>query len=172
MTNAQMLIAGDGECKEALQNQAKNLGIWEDCHFPGFISAKGDLPGVYRMADVFATASEIETQGLVLLEALASGLPVVAVEATCIPELVHNTINGFLHQPNDVDAFADSLTHLIHNPVQARQMGQVGRRLAEKHSIQYALNQHENLYQKTIVQHRKTIHTSWRGAWMSHLRFF
>jgi glycosyltransferase involved in cell wall biosynthesis len=165
MTNAQMLIVGDGECKEALQNQARSLGIWENCHFPGFISAKGDLPGIYRMADVFTTASEIETQGLVLLEALASGLPVVAVEATCIPELVHDTINGFLHQPNDVDAFADSLTFLIENPVQAKQMGQVGRGLAEKHSIQAALNQHENLYQITIAQHRKAMHVTRKRAW-------
>jgi glycosyltransferase involved in cell wall biosynthesis len=164
MTNAQMLIVGDGECKEALQNQARSLGIWEDCHFPGFISANGDLPGIYRMANVFTTASEIETQGLVLLEALASGLPVVAVEATCIPELVHDTTNGFLHQSNDVNAFANSLTYLIENPDRAKQMGQMGRGLAEKHSIQAALNQYEILYQETIVQHSKAMHETQKKA--------
>ncbi|NIO68330.1 MAG: glycosyltransferase, partial [Anaerolineae bacterium] len=48
-------------------------------HFPGFVPATGDLPGLYRLASVFVTASEIETQSLVVLEAAATGLPVVAV---------------------------------------------------------------------------------------------
>jgi len=169
--NAQLLVVGDGECKKSLQKQAKRLGIRKNCHFPGFISTNGDLPGIYRLANVFVTASEIETQGLVLLEALASGLPVVAVDATCIPELVKDNINGFLVQSNDVDAFADSLTHLICNPERARQMGQLGRELAEKHSVQSALDRHEDLYRKTITKPRKAINPGLRRTWTSIQRF-
>ena len=169
--DAQLLVVGDGECKKSLQKQAKQLGIRKKCHFPGFISTNEDLPGIYRLANVFVTASEIETQGLVLLEALASGLPIVAVDATCVPELVKDSINGFLVQSNDVGAFADSLTRLICNPARARQMGQRGRELAEKHSIQSALDRHENLYRKTIAQPRKAINPGLRRTWTSIQRF-
>jgi len=170
-TNAQLLVIGDGKCKMSLENLANRLGISEDCHFPGFISADGDLPGIYRMADVFTTASEIETQGLVLLEALASGIPVVAVDATCIPELVKDNINGFLVQPNDVDAFADRLTRLICNPALAEQMGQSGRELAKTHSIKYSLDKHEKLYKKYFVQSRKPIEPRTERTWTSNQRF-
>lgn len=171
VNDAQLLVVGDGECKKSLQNQAKRLGIWENCHFPGFISINGDLPGIYRLANVFVTASEIETQGLVLLEALASGLPVVAVDATCVPELVKDNINGFLVRSKDVDAFADRLTRLICNPARARQMGRLGREFAEKHSIQSALARHENLYRKTITQPRKATNPRWRRAMTSIQRY-
>ncbi len=170
-TNAQLLVVGDGECKGSLSKLAKLLGIRKDCHFPGFVSAGGDLPGIYRMADVFTTASEIETQGLVLLEALASGLPVVAVEATCIPELVKENVNGFLVPPNDVDALADRLAQLVSNPTQAKQMSRSGRKLAKTHSIQYSLDKHENLYKKLILQGRDAITTRTRRTWVSSQRF-
>lgn len=171
VSDAQLLVVGDGECKQSLQKQAKHLGIWENCHFPGFISANGDLPGIYRLADIFVTASEIETQGLVLLEALASGLPVVAVDATCIPELVKDNVNGFLVKLDDVEAFADRVNRLVVNPAQAKQMGKIGRELAEKHSIQTSLDRYENLYQKIITQPRKTINPRLRRTWTAIHRF-
>lgn len=151
-TKAQVLIVGDGECKASLQDLTNQLGISEYCHFPGFVAANGDLPWIYRMADVFTTASEIETQGLVLLEALASGLPVVAVEATCIPELVKENVTGYLTPPKDVDALANRLIRLIENPTRAKEMGQNGREFVKKHALQYSLNRHEALYKKLVVQ--------------------
>ncbi len=150
--DAQLLVIGDGEHHEGLVNQAQQLGIGKRSHFPGFVSPTGDLPDLYRLATVFATASEIETQGLVLLEALASGLPVVAVDATCIPELVIDGENGFLVSPRDTDAMADRLGTIISNPSLAEQMGRVGCIVVQEHSSTTALNKHEVLYQELHAQ--------------------
>lgn len=171
LTNAQLFVVGDGECKNSLQNLANGLGISEHCHFPGFISANGDLPGIYRMADVFTTMSEIETQGLVLLEALASGLPVVAAEATCIPELVKNGVNGFLIPPDDVDVLAKRLTQLISNPAFAKEMGSAGRELVKTHAIQYSLDKHENLYKKYVLQRQYSGERRISKSWTSGQHF-
>jgi glycosyltransferase involved in cell wall biosynthesis len=159
-TNAQLLVVGDGECKGSLEALANQLGISECCRFPGFVAHDGDLPGVYRMADVFTTASQIETQGLVLLEALASGLPVVAVEATCIPELVKDNITGYLVPPNDVDALASGLIRAIENPAQAKTMGRHGQAFVQKHAIERTLDRHEYLYKEHVAL-RQTVQMRW-----------
>ena len=99
--DAQLLVVGDGCLRKALTRLSHELGISKGCHFAGFVSPHGDLPAIYGMDDVFVTASEIETFGIVILEAMASGCPIVAVKATCIPELVNDECNGFLVQSGD-----------------------------------------------------------------------
>ncbi|MDK0575369.1 glycosyltransferase, partial [Clostridium perfringens] len=88
-------------------------GISNRVHFTGFISTKQGLPELYRIARLFITTSEIETQGLVMLEAAASGLPIVAVRATCIPEIVHNGVNGFLAEPGDIEGLGQGISTLL-----------------------------------------------------------
>ncbi|MBT7191863.1 MAG: glycosyltransferase [Anaerolineae bacterium] len=151
-TSAQLLVIGNGEHREELMHLAQHLGIGDRSHFPGFVSQSGDLPELYRLASIFTTASEIETQGLVLLEALASGLPVVAVNATCISELVIHGQNGLLAAPRDTDGMANALTAIIRKPSFANQMGRVGRAIAQEHSIAASLNKHEKLYRKLVYQ--------------------
>ena len=148
--NSQLLIIGDGEHRDALMQLAHDLGIGNHSHFPGFVSPSGDLPEIYRLSTIFTTASEIETQGLVLLEALASGLPVVAVNATCIPELVIHGKNGYLVNSGDVDGMADGLSKIIWNPSLAKQMGTAGRTVVQEHSITKSFNEHEELYRELI----------------------
>ena len=151
-TNSQLLVIGDGELRESLINLTRQLKIHQRSHFPGFVSNSGDLPDIYRLASVFTTASEIETQGLVLLEALASSLPVVAVNATCIPELVIHKKNGYLVHPGDVEGMAKALTILIREPSLAKQMGRVGRTIVNEHSIDTSLYKQEKIYKELVVQ--------------------
>ena len=148
--DAQLLVVGDGECRADLMDLADQLGIGDRSCFPGFMDPEKEVPGVYRMASVFTTASEIETQGLVLLEALASGLPVVAVDATCIPEIVHNDVNGFLVRPGDIGGMATRLMEILLDPPTARRMGAAGRRIAQDHAIEYAIDDHEKLYRSVV----------------------
>ncbi len=150
--NAQLLVVGDGECFGELVNQTKQLGIDEHSHFSGFVSPKRELPDLYRLASAFVTASEIETQGLVLLEALASGLPVVAVNATCIPELVVHGENGFLVPSCDANAMAKGLITIFQNRALAQKMGKTGRSIVQEHSSTTALNKHEALYLELHTQ--------------------
>ena len=148
---AQILIIGDGRQREELIELCANLGIGKICHFPGFVETNGDLPGLYRLAAVFVTASEIETQGLVILEAMASGLPVVAVKATSIPELVQEDVNGYLSQPGEVEQMSAHVLRILVSPDRAKEMGRVSRVLAQEHSIDRSMDKHEVLYQSLNI---------------------
>jgi glycosyltransferase involved in cell wall biosynthesis len=144
--DAQLFVVGDGTQRDSLIRLSQELGIGEHSHFPGFVDANGDLPGLYRLATIFATASEIETQGLVILEAIASWLPVVAVRATCIPEIVHDTDNGFLVPPGSIDQMADRMVQLINHPQLAQEMGCISREIATHHALNKSIQKYEELY--------------------------
>jgi 1,2-diacylglycerol 3-alpha-glucosyltransferase len=141
-----LLVVGNGTEKQKLQELSQNLGIQARSHFPGFIAATDGLPDIYRLATVFVTASEIETQGIVLLEAAACGLPIVAVDAAAIPEIVKNGVNGLLSPPGDIDKLANNILCLLKNSNRARIMGEANRIEAQKHSFEHTLEAYESLY--------------------------
>jgi glycosyltransferase involved in cell wall biosynthesis len=143
---AQLLVIGDGKQRKALIRLAKKLGILDQSFFPGYVSIADGLPAVYRLGSVFVTASEVETQGLALLEAMASGLPIVAVDSTCIPELVWDGFNGYLAKPKDVVALSRLIIGLLNDPHKAGQMGQEARKIASEHSFSVTLESHETIY--------------------------
>jgi len=149
--DAQLLVVGDGRRRAAMIRLSEKLGIRELSHFPGFVPAMGDLPGLYRLASVFITASEVETQGLVVLEAAATGLPIVAVRAAAIPEVVEDGVTGYIVAPRDIDAIAHRLVRLLRNPDQARAMGQAGRAKMQKHSLDRSIEAHERLYRSLVL---------------------
>lgn len=151
-TNAQLLVIGDGQQHARLVQLSAWRGMQARCHFPGFVQPGDDLAAIYRMASVFVTASEIETQGLVLLEAMASGVPVVAVRATCVPELVQERVNGYLVAPKDVDMLAERIVEVLETPARAREMGLAGRQIAEQHARVRSFDRHEALYQALCGQ--------------------
>jgi len=146
----QLFVVGDGTQREDLIQLSQSLGILENCCFPGFISKHEGLPGIYRLATVFATASEIEIQSSVVLEAFASGLPVVTVDASSMPEFVIDGKNGFLVPPGNLDQFAAKLLFLIQNNSARNRMRQVARLFAETHSNTRFLTKHEEFYTQVI----------------------
>ncbi|HVF26282.1 MAG TPA: glycosyltransferase [Anaerolineales bacterium] len=151
-TDAHLVVVGDGRQKKHLIQLCHDLGFEERVHFTGYVSVEQGLPELYRMATVFVTASEIETQGIVLLEAAASGLPLVAVNATCIPEIVYDGANGYLTKSGDTHAMSRSLTNILRDPQLAACMGRVSRALAEGHPNQETFDEHERIYQKMITE--------------------
>ena len=151
-TDAHLVIIGDGSQKNNLLKLCHELGIAERVHFTGFISVNEGLPEIYRIASLFVTASEIETQGIVLLESAASGLPIVAVRATCIHEIVHDGINGYLAESGHVHGISNAMNLLLENPEEARRMGKASRVFAEKHEMRYTLEAHERLYRDLLRQ--------------------
>ena len=151
-TDAHLLIVGDGRQKPALIELCRAKGITQHCHFPGYISVQEGLPEIYRIASLFVTASEIETQGIVLLEAAASGLPIVAVRATCVPEIVHDGSNGYLIESGNETAFGNRITELLTDLEKAENMGQASRRLVTKHNVQTSVDTCERLYIELIEQ--------------------
>ena len=146
-TAAQLLVVGDGTQRQALAALSIRLGIAERTHFTGFVSRQDDLPGLYRLASVFVTASVVETEGIAVVEAVVSGLPVAAVRATSIPSLVEDAQTGWLAAPgNSADLAAARMT-LLGDPARARAMGAAGRaKLVSTHSFSTTLTRYEQLY--------------------------
>jgi glycosyltransferase involved in cell wall biosynthesis len=169
-SDAHLLIVGDGREKSALMKLSQSLGIADRTHFSGYLSAKDGLPDIYRMANLFVMASEIESQGLVLLEAAASGLPLVAVDATSMHEIVQHSVNGYLSKRGDIPSLANAMTTILNNPETAQQMGIESHTLSAKYDIRNVQNMHEQLYEKLIKQHKagKRTRSSWKRvkAWM------
>jgi glycosyltransferase involved in cell wall biosynthesis len=151
-TAAHLLIVGDGQKRGQLTELSAKLGIGSKCHFTGFVSMADGLADIYRLATVFVMASQIETQGIVLLEAAASGIPIVAINATCIPEIVLHNVNGYLVPPDDLGQMSERLMQLIHDPVTAREMGRAGRIIAQRHSIRKSMSAYENLFFKSLAR--------------------
>jgi glycosyltransferase involved in cell wall biosynthesis len=110
------------------------------------------LPEIYRLASLFVTASEIETQSIVLLEAIASGLPIVAVRASSIPEIVYDGVNGYLAEPGDIHTLSKAIRGLLVNPVKAKLMGTASHALAVRHKFQYTIDEYEGIYRQLTTQ--------------------
>jgi len=113
------------------------------------------MPLVYRAADIFALPSEAELQGLVLLEAAASGIPLVGANALAIPEIVHHGVNGYLHVPGDADDLADRLTALAADAGLRQRLGTAGLDVVRPHSIDACIRQNEDVYQMVLERAAK-----------------
>jgi glycosyltransferase involved in cell wall biosynthesis len=105
---AHFLVAGDGQSKEGIQRKFVQYGLGSRIHLAGILNQK-ELAGAYRAMDVFAFASQTETQGMVLTEAMAAGVPVVAVDASGVREVVRDRVNGRLLPKEDLEEFASAL---------------------------------------------------------------
>ncbi|RLC89594.1 MAG: hypothetical protein DRI79_06465 [Chloroflexi bacterium] len=164
---ARLTIVGDGPDREALARLAGELGLGESVRFTGFVPHE-QLPALYRAADLFATASTIETQGLVVLEAMACGLPVIGVDALALPEVVHHGVNGLLAPAGDEVALAQRLACLIADASLRHRMGAASRRLAERHSLERIAAQYERLYRQAAAAPPPSFPPSWmrRGGWL------
>jgi glycosyltransferase involved in cell wall biosynthesis len=149
-TDAQLLVVGDGNRLQDMEELARELGIARQSRFIGFIEPNGDLPALYRAGSVFVLASELESEGIVILEAAACGVPIVAVRATSMPELVEEAGCGYLVPPGDVHAMADRIVQVLRDPAAQRALGQAGVAMAQAHSLDLTLERHEGLYQSLL----------------------
>ncbi|MBP7694004.1 MAG: glycosyltransferase [Anaerolineales bacterium] len=142
--DAQVLIVGDGRRRKALEALAAQLHV--PARFTGYVAGDGDLPGLYRLAAVFVTASEVEIQSSVVLEAGASGRPVVAVRASSMAEFIEDGRNGYLTPAGDAAALGARAAELIRDPARAAALGRAGRELAQGHAPAATLTAHEAVY--------------------------
>ena len=110
--DAHLVVVGDGTARPKLEAQIQKAGLEKQAHFLGRVIGD-NLPQLYRTGTVFAITSKTETQSIVLMEAMASGLPCVAVDAGAIHELVKTNKNGYLCEADDVDAVAKSLVKIL-----------------------------------------------------------
>lgn len=150
--DVQFVIVGDGSAKNKLQDLAEDLDVAQNVNFTGKVVGE-ELPKIYQAGDVFAITSTTETQSIVLMEAMASGLPAIAVHAGAVTELVKNGKNGFLCVPNDTDAVAKRIIEILSDDSLKKKMGKMSTQLIKKHDIGYTLKRMEEIYQQVIASH-------------------
>ncbi len=110
--NIKLLVVGDGPDTEKLKSYANDLGISDITHFAGLIPHE-DVPYYYSAADLFVNASKTETQGLTILEAMASELPIIVYNDDNIEEVVDDNVSGRLF--NTDDEFEEKILEAINN---------------------------------------------------------
>jgi glycosyltransferase involved in cell wall biosynthesis/peptidoglycan/xylan/chitin deacetylase (PgdA/CDA1 family) len=130
---ARLRIIGDGPLRGELEALAAALGVSDATEFAGF---RSDVPGELASLDVFVLPSRFEGLPLALLEAMASGLPVVASAVNAIPQAVDDGRCGMLVAPGDVDGLSRSILALLAEPALRRQLGALA---AERVSSHYSL---------------------------------
>ncbi|MBS1144549.1 MAG: glycosyltransferase family 4 protein [Proteobacteria bacterium] len=110
-----LVIAGEGPAMVDLKAQASALDLRESVRFIGYLDRQQALPDCYAAADVFVFASRTETQGLVLLEAMAAGVPVVALAEMGTVDIL-SPGRGAFSPPNDPKAFGETLGQILKHP--------------------------------------------------------
>jgi glycosyltransferase involved in cell wall biosynthesis len=147
---AHAVIAGGGDLEEYLRDLALEVGVADRVHVLG---PRRDVPALMHAMDVFAMPSIWEGFGLVLLEAMAAGRPIVASRVATIPEVVEDEATGLLVPPGDPVALAESLAQLAHDPERARAFGEAGRqRLRTRFSLEKMVGDTELLYRDLVEQ--------------------
>jgi glycosyltransferase involved in cell wall biosynthesis len=144
--NATFDVVGGGDQRRNLEQLAEQLGVAGRVTFHGHASEE-ELRALYTRASVFAIASIAELQSIATMEAMASGLPVVAANAVALPHLVHDGENGYLFEPGNVDELAARLTDVLTaDPETRRRMQRASLDGVKVHDIGRTLDTFEALY--------------------------
>lgn len=146
-----LLLIGDGPGRPALLELVDQLGISSRVHFLG---VRSDVPDLLRAVDIFALTSVSEAASLTLLEAMASGLPVVVTAVGGNPEIVRHDREGLLVGRSDSAATAQALLRLLNNPDLAAEMGKAGRdRVWQHYRLERTVLRYAHLYQRLAGRH-------------------
>ncbi len=127
--DAMLLIAGEGPAEDSLRAQAARLGVKDRVRFLGYFDRSGELQDCYSAADVFVFSSLTETQGLVLLEAMAQGVPVVAIPRMGTIDIL-GPGKGCRHAPLDLKGFAGVVRDVLADRGALRALGVEAREYA------------------------------------------
>lgn len=124
-----LVIIGDGPLLPVLRKQAAELGIADQVWLPG---ARADVAEIMRSLDVFVLPSRAEGMPVTLLEAMATGLPVIASRVGGVPELIEAGLNGMLIAPGEPHSIVQALTTYLDDTAMARDHGAQGRAQVKK----------------------------------------
>jgi glycosyltransferase involved in cell wall biosynthesis len=146
--DVELLIAGEGDEKAALQALISELGCAERIRLLGYRSDTRDL---YQAMNVFALSSFREGLPNVLLEAMAFEVPVVATRIAGIPQLIRDRDNGLLVEPGDAAGLGGAIFSLLHDADLSDRLGRAGRRtIEESYSFQVRMDKIRTIYDRLL----------------------
>ncbi len=141
-----LLLVGDGPLRPDLEKLVAELGIVDRVRFLGI---RSDVAEILRAADLFALTSVSEAASLTLLEAMATGLPVVVTEVGGNPEIVRDGVDGLLFPRGDATGCAAAFRRLLADPELANAMGRNGReRVLERYRLEQTVAAYHRLYRE------------------------
>ena len=147
-------VAGKGAEKNKLKRLAEKLGLEKKMIFLGFVADK-DLPNLYPLAACFIIAGIAELQSIVTMEAMASGLPILAANAVALPELVHPEENGFLFENGDLKQIADGIVKIFSDPALQERMSQKSLEMIQEHDETKIVSRFESFYAELAGNNEK-----------------
>lgn len=147
------MVVGDGPEKENLVKESKELGLTEKIIFTGRI-ANRKISLYYTASDIFLFSSLSETQGVIFVEAMASGIPTVAIKANGVKDIITDEETGFLTSGN-VDDFSQAVLKLIDNKNLRKKMSRKAKEEAQNFSIERSTEKLLSFYQTTMEQKKE-----------------
>jgi len=148
------LFVGAGNAREGLEELIDELDLADKVTFTGLVSDE-DLVELHRLGDIFAVPSPTELQCLAMLEAMASGKPVVAVDAGALGELCITNKTGYLLPVDDSAAMAVALGKLLDDSKRRKEFGKNSLELANKHDVKVVMPKFVKLYKKVIAENQQ-----------------
>jgi glycosyltransferase involved in cell wall biosynthesis len=150
---AMLVIAGEGPAREPLRQLVVRLGLQKDVHFAGYLDRNTGLVDCYAAADVFVFASRTETQGLVLLEAMAQGAPVVSTAELGTRSVLKSGC-GALVVEEQVQPFAGAVVRVLQDESLRTDLAERGRSYARTWSSAIMARRLADLYESLRVSPR------------------
>ena len=142
-----LVYVGQGSEGEKIRQKAARLNIEGRVKFLGW---RNDIESILPLFDIFVLPSLNEGMGRVIVEAMASGLPVIASNTGGIPDLVAHGTNGYLVPPGDAAALAAAISILLENSELAERMGKFGRERCKRFSLESMLDKLDRLYTEIL----------------------
>lgn len=151
-----VLLFGKGPHEAELRQKVQAAGLQEVVRFAGFHT---DMDRILPCVDVVVHPAWMEGLGVSLLEAAASGVPIIASRAGGMPEIVQSGLNGFLVEPGDVTGVANALAQLLDEPVLRRAQGQAARRwVIERFGIPTMVQGNHRVYRELLEASPRVSH--------------
>ena len=150
--NAELLIAGTGRLEPVLRELADDLGVGDRVRFLGFVPDE-ELPSLYSSVDLFVLPSEYEGFGIVFVEAMACGTPVIGTDVGGIPTAVDDGATGYLVSRGDVQGLADRMAELLADEETYRAMETGARDWAVEHDWTAIAEEVSRVYATAREQH-------------------
>ena len=147
---AHLVIVGDGTDAVHLKEYAHAYGISDQVTFTGRVSEE-DKIGLHRTFDVYAITSPVELQSIATLEAMASGKPVVAVDAMALGELCQNERNGLLVEQDNPEQMAEAINRILSDDALRKKFGKESVKISKEHDLEVTLDKYEEIYSDLIA---------------------
>jgi len=152
-SKVELAVAGKGAAEKELKALAKKLDVESSVKFLGFVE-KPALAEIYNSSRIFVITSTSDTQSMVMMQAMACGLPVIGVKARALPEYI-NPQNGALIEPNNEKMLAEKIIHFLKKSDLRKKLGEGARIFAMKFSAPEIAKTWEQIYAKVTEDYNK-----------------